>query len=105
MSSSFEAHDDLEPANCRRFIHVSIMIFVGFGFLMTCLKRYSNSAVALNFFTSCLVRHNLLLRLAQHRSALADYRNAGGAARVCFITPSSAAHLQVPLRHVPSAPR
>ena len=38
-----------------RYIHVSIMIFVGFGFLMTFLKRYSNSAVALNFFTSCLV--------------------------------------------------
>lgn len=40
----------------RRYIHVAIMIFVGFGFLMTFLKRYSNSAVALNFFTSCLVR-------------------------------------------------
>jgi ammonium transporter Rh len=35
------------------------MIFVGFGFLMTFLKRYSNSAIALNFFTSCLVRPNV----------------------------------------------
>jgi hypothetical protein len=43
------------PVLAARYIHVSIMIFVGFGFLMTFLKRYSNSAVALNFFTSCLV--------------------------------------------------
>ncbi len=50
----------LLPEICR-YIHVAIMIFVGFGFLMTFLKRYSNSAVALNFFTSCLVRHTLLM--------------------------------------------
>ena len=31
------------------------MIFLGFGFLMTFLKRYSYSAVSLNFVTSCLV--------------------------------------------------
>lgn len=31
------------------------MIFVGFGFLMTFLKRYSYSAVALNFVLSALV--------------------------------------------------
>jgi ammonium transporter Rh len=37
------------------YIHVAIMIFVGFGFLMTFLKRYSYSAVGLNFFASCVV--------------------------------------------------
>lgn len=47
--------DNALPMFAARYIHVSIMIFIGFGFLMTFLKRYSNSAVALNFFTSCLV--------------------------------------------------
>ena len=31
------------------------MIFLGFGCLMTFLKRYSHSAIALNFVCSCLV--------------------------------------------------
>jgi ammonium transporter Rh len=31
-----------------------VMIFVGFGFLMTFLKRYSYSAVGLNFVLSAL---------------------------------------------------
>ena len=47
----------------HRFIHVSVMVFVGFGFLMTFLKRYSNSAVALNFFMSCLVRPQAVLQI------------------------------------------
>jgi ammonium transporter Rh len=37
------------------YIHVAMMIFIGFGFLMTFLRRYSYSAVGLNFFASCVV--------------------------------------------------
>ena len=40
---------------CRWFIHVQIMVFVGFGFLMTFLKRYSFSAVGLNYLASAMV--------------------------------------------------
>jgi hypothetical protein len=35
------------------FIHVSIMIWIGFGYLMTFLKRYGYSALGLNFVLSC----------------------------------------------------
>ena len=37
------------------YIHVAVMVFVGFGFLMTFLKSHSLSAVSLNFVASCMV--------------------------------------------------
>ena len=37
------------------FLDVEVMIFLGFGFLMTFLRRYSYSAVAFNFFVSAFV--------------------------------------------------
>ena len=36
-------------------IHVNIMVWVGFGFLMTFLRRYSYSAVCLNMLASAVV--------------------------------------------------
>lgn len=42
-------------------VQVAIMIFVGFGFLMTFLKHYSYSALGLNFFCSCIVILEALL--------------------------------------------
>lgn len=36
-------------------LDVEVMIFVGFGFLMTFLRRYGYSAVTFNFFTSALI--------------------------------------------------
>ena len=40
---------------------MAIMIFIGFGFLMTFLKRYSYSAVGLNFLLSALAMATFLL--------------------------------------------
>lgn len=52
-----------QTATDTRFcgLQVAIMIFVGFGFLMTFLKRYSYSALGLNFFCSCVVILEALL--------------------------------------------
>lgn len=45
------------------FIHVSIMIFIGFGYLMTFLKRYGYSAIGYNFMLSCFAfLWNVLVR-------------------------------------------
>lgn len=50
------------------FIHVSIMIFVGFGFLMTFLKQYGYSALGLNFLLSTLAfLWNILVRPGRMR--------------------------------------
>lgn len=40
---------------CSYLTDVYVMIFLGFGALMTFLRRYSYSAIALNFACSCLV--------------------------------------------------
>lgn len=37
------------PSLCTAFQDVHVMIFVGFGFLMTFLKRYGFGAVGFNF--------------------------------------------------------
>ena len=45
------------------FNHVSVMIFTGFGFLMTFLKRFGYSAVGLNMLLSVLAfLFNILVR-------------------------------------------
>ncbi|KAG2500851.1 hypothetical protein HYH03_001612 [Edaphochlamys debaryana] len=43
------------------FTDVQIMIFVGFGFLMTFMRRYSYGAVALNYFASALMMLEAIL--------------------------------------------
>lgn len=37
------------------FMDVHVMIFVGFGFLMTFLKRYTFGGVAFNFLVAALI--------------------------------------------------
>jgi hypothetical protein len=51
------------------FIHVSVMIFVGFGFLMTFLKRYNLDAVSLNFVASCMMILGAILLVRLPRSS------------------------------------
>ena len=38
----------------QQFLHVDIMIFIGFGYLMVFLRQYGYSAVGLNFLLSCI---------------------------------------------------
>lgn len=55
------AHSNLAPSIDFQDIHV--MIFIGFGFLMTFLKRYGYSATGLNLFVAALcVQWAILMR-------------------------------------------
>ena len=56
-------------------LQVSIMIFVGFGFLMTFLRHYSYSAVGFNFFASCLVMLEAILALGFTQQASDNFWN------------------------------
>jgi hypothetical protein len=61
------------------FIHVNIMVFVGFGFLMTFLGRYGYGAVALNMIASAFVFMEAILILGatmQVRILLPQKRHA-----------------------------
>lgn len=55
-----QLHESVEKANAKKtstyamFQDVHVMIFLGFGFLMTFLKRYGLSAVSLNMLLSAL---------------------------------------------------
>ena len=57
-------------------LQVSIMIFVGFGFLMTFLRHYSYSAVGFNFFASCLVMLEAILALGFTQQASDNPQNS-----------------------------
>ena len=49
------------------FLDVHVMIFVGFGFLMTFLKRYGFSSVALNLLVSAFsIQWAILVRGVIH---------------------------------------
>lgn len=52
---TYSVPSDLNPQFYAMFIDVSIMIFFGFGFLMTFLRRHGFSAVGLCVMTSCVV--------------------------------------------------
>ena len=44
------------------FQDVHVMIFIGFGFLMTFLKKYQFSSVGYNFFIACLcIQYSILI--------------------------------------------
>ena len=49
------AHSEHVSEYYQWFLDVEIMVFLGFGCLMTFLRRYSYSAIAFNFFISCFV--------------------------------------------------
>lgn len=64
--------------NYMYFVHVSVMIFIGFGFLMTFLRRYSLGAVSLNLVASCMMALAavLLVRVAPGAAVLTCHRQA-----------------------------
>ena len=60
-------------------IHVNIMVWVGFGFLMTFLRRYSYSAVCLNMLASAVVFVEAILIVGvMQQVAFNDYPGTTG---------------------------
>ena len=61
MNSSITDHDegnsqfDIWHSLFSVFQNVHVMMFIGFGFLMTFLKKYGYSAVSVNFLIASLV--------------------------------------------------
>ena len=51
------------------FIHVAIMIYIGFGYLMTFLRRFAYSAVGMNFVLVRGVRSAHARRTGRARGA------------------------------------
>eukprot|EP00475_Leptophrys_vorax_P004965 TRINITY_DN1298_c0_g1_i1.p1 TRINITY_DN1298_c0_g1~~TRINITY_DN1298_c0_g1_i1.p1 ORF type:complete len:479 (+),score=117.87 TRINITY_DN1298_c0_g1_i1:84-1439(+) len=79
------------------FQDVHVMIFIGFGFLMTFLSKYGWSAVSVNFYLACLaIQWSILVRgfcnqvydrsFHQIQLSLFDFLNADFSAAVVLIT-------------------
>lgn len=57
------------------FIHVNFMIFVGFGFLMTFLRRYSLGAVSLNMLASVVMFVEAILMIGATQQVIWGPKN------------------------------
>ena len=70
----------VESSNLSVFQDVHVMIFIGFGFLMTFLKRYGFSSVSYNLLLSSVVIQWAIL--------VGGFINSptGGTIRVCIVT-------------------
>ena len=63
----------------KYFIDVQVMIFIGFGFLMTFMRRYSYGAVSLNYFASALMFLEAILMIGA-----TQVRACRGAVQTCW---------------------
>ncbi|PNH12195.1 Ammonium transporter Rh type A [Tetrabaena socialis] len=71
------AAEEAHVAHYYQFlIHVLLMVFVGFGFLMTFLRKYALSAVGLNFALSAVVMLLAVLALGAVQQGLLEGKKA-----------------------------
>merc|ERR1712136_303821 len=47
-------NDDMYHVNYPKFSHIHVMVFIGFGFLWTFLRRYGMAGVGLNLILACV---------------------------------------------------